>query len=228
MISVVMPTLNAQARLAQSLEALVPAVKDGLVREVVIVDGGSRDATLDIAEGFGAKTVTAPPGRGAQLAAGARAAKGKWLFFLHADTVMEEGWADEAAAHMRDAPGSAAVFTLAFNEKKSAAKFVSTGAMLRTRLFKLPYGDQGLLISRALYDEVRGYRDLPLFEDVDLVKRIVKAGGRGALKILSSTATTSAERYERLGYARCVFRNLWLLARYHMGAPPDELAKAYR
>jgi glycosyltransferase involved in cell wall biosynthesis len=172
--------------------------------------------------------LTAPPGRGGQLSAGAQAARGDWFLFLHADTALQEGWAAEATVHIEAHAESAAVFTLAFDSKKGAAKFVSTGAMIRTRVLRLPYGDQGLLISRAFYDAVGGFADMPLFEDVDMARRIVKARGRRALRVLDTTATTSAERYERLGYARCILRNAWLLTRFHLGAAPEALAKAYR
>lgn len=228
MISVIIPTLNADARLGACLEALIGAAMDGLVRDVVIVDGGSDDSTLDIADGFGARTISAAPGRGGQLAVGAEAAKGPWLLFLHADTVLDAGWADEVAHHMKTHSDKSAVFTLAFDSENAAARFVSSGAMIRTRMLKLPYGDQGLLISRELYDEVGGFREMPLFEDVDIVRRLVRARGRGALRVLASVATTSAERYERLGYAPCVLRNALLLARYHAGASPEKLAAAYR
>ncbi|MEM8771870.1 MAG: TIGR04283 family arsenosugar biosynthesis glycosyltransferase [Pseudomonadota bacterium] len=228
MISVVIPSLNAATRLPLCLDALVGAAASGLVKEVVIVDGGSADKTRDIAEGFGAMVISAPPGRGGQLKAGANAARGAWLLFLHADTVLEAGWAEEARAHMKDFSEQVAVFTLAFDAKKSAARFVSSGAMIRTQMLKLPYGDQGLLISRKVYDDIGGYGDLPLFEDVDFARRLVKAKGRSALRVLSARATTSAERYERLGYLRCVISNQILMVKYLAGAAPEELAKEYR
>lgn len=228
MISVVIPSLNAEAHLSACLDALVAPAMSGLVREVVVVDGGSADRSVEIADGFGARLMNEAPGRGGQLGAGACEARGDWLLFLHADTVLEPRWAEDAAAHIQNAADSAAVFTLAFAADAIGAKIVSAGAMIRTRLFRLPYGDQGLLISRALYEEVGGYRPLPLFEDVDFVRRLTKKCGRGAFRILPATATTSAVRYERLGYARCVMRNNLLLARFMFGASPEALAKDYQ
>ena len=228
MISVVIPALNAEARLGPCLDALVGPAIDETVKQVVVVDGGSTDKTKDIADGFGATVLTAPPGRGGQLKAGAAAARGDWLLFLHADTVLDHGWAREAEAFMGEGEARAGVFTLRFDARGLAPKIVAAGAMARTHIFKSPYGDQGLLISRRLYDEIGGYRDIKLFEDVDIVRRLVAHGGRGALHVFAAKAVTSAERYEREGYAARVLKNLWLLARYRAGAAPDALARDYR
>ncbi len=227
MISVVIPTLNAESRLARCLEALVPAACDGTVKEVVVVDGGSTDRTAEIADGFGARVIAHAPGRGGQLRAGAGEARGQWLLFLHGDTILDDKWAAVARNHMECESARLGVFTLAFETKAPAAKLVSAGAMIRTRMLSLPYGDQGLFVSRALYDEIGGYRDIPLFEDVDIIRRLVKRFGRGVIKVLPATAATSAERYERMGYARCVIRNNLLLARFLFGASPEVLLKAY-
>jgi rSAM/selenodomain-associated transferase 2 len=227
MISVVVPTLNADETLASTLAALVPAAVEGLVREVVIVDGGSSDRTQAIAEGMGARWLMAPRGRGAQLAAGACAAGCAWLLFLHADTVLEPGWIQEAGSFIdqveRATTRRAAAFRFALDDKEPAARRIEFWARARGKLLKLPYGDQGLLISRDFYDALGGYRALPLMEDVDLVRRI---GGR-RLKILNSRAITSAVRYRRGGYWLRPWRNLALLTLYFLRVPTSTLAKLY-
>lgn len=228
MISVVIPALNAETRLAECLDALVRAAMNGLVKEVIVVDGGSTDVTLEIADAFGAKVLTAEAGRGGQLKTGAEAAKGAWMLFLHADTVLEEGWEREADIFVRESEARAAVFALRFDAEGFAPAAVAAGAMARTHLLKSPYGDQGLLISRTLYDEIGGYRAMPLFEDVDIVRRLIRAKGRNALHVLRANAITSAERYERDGYIRRVVKNFWHLMRFHFGATPEELARSYR
>lgn len=228
MISVVIPTLNAAERLPVCLDALVAPAVSGLVKEVIIADGGSTDDTLKIADGFGARVVNAPPGRGSQLAAGATAARGEWLLFLHGDTVLEEGWDVAARAMIDENKYAAGVFRLAFDAKGFAPTLVEAGAMLRTKLLKSPYGDQGLLISRSAYDEIGGYNDMPLFEDVDIIDRLVKRYKGNAFAVLDAKAVTSPARYEREGYGRRVFRNAILSARYRLGASPEKLAKEYR
>lgn len=225
MISVVMPTLNAAPYLPRTLAPLVPAVAEGLVRELIIVDGGSGDDTLAIAEEVGARVLVAERGRGRQLRAGAAAAKGEWLLFLHADTALEDEWRRHAARFIeRTGPRErAAAFRFAFDDDAPAARRAAWWVDMRCRLLALPYGDQGLLISRRFHDALGGYRDIALMEDVDIVRRI----GRARLTILDACAVTSAEKYRRDGYGRRARRNLWLLARYLMGADPAELAKSY-
>lgn len=220
-----MPTLNAAPHLARSLSPLVPAVADGLVRELVVSDGGSTDDTLAIAEEVGARLVTGARGRGAQLIAGAAAARAPWLLFLHADTALEGLWIDAVSRFIARPENvlRAAAFHFAFDDASVGARLVTFWVGVRNRVFALPYGDQGLLMSRALYDALGGYRALPLMEDVDMVRRI----GRARLHLLDSRAVTSAEKYRRDGFAKRSSRNLLLLARYYMGADPAALAAQY-
>lgn len=226
MISVIIPTLNAARGLPRALAPLRGAAAGDLVTEIIVSDGGSEDGTRAIAEAARARVVIGERGRGGQLKRGAAAARGAWLLFLHADTVLEETWADEARALAAE-PMTAGVFTLAFDAAGLAPRLVAAGANLRTRIFTLPYGDQGLLISRAHYDAVGGFADMPLFEDVELIDRIVAHGGRRALRRLKSHAVTSAARYEARGYARQVLRNWAMIVRYRLGVPAERIARDY-
>ncbi len=228
MISVVIPTLNAEADLARCLTALVPAAVDGVVREVIIADGGSTDATAAIADDAGATFVQAERGRGQQLAAGARMAKSQWLLFLHADTVLQPGWEDEALRLMRAVdlghrPDTAAVFRFRLDDSGLTAAWLQTMVALRCAIFALPYGDQGLLISRRLYDEIGGFRPLPLMEDVDMVRRL----GRRRILRLRSAAVTSARRYRQEGYFRRSVRNLTCLGLFFLRVPARFLTRLY-
>lgn len=221
-LSVVIPTLNAAPDLPETLAALGEGLAAGLIRELVISDGGSSDATEALAEAAGAVWVCGPAGRGGQLARGAAAAKANWLLFLHADTHLSPGWAGAVAAHLAHGGDDAAAFHLAFRAAGAAPRIVAGWANLRSRLFGLPYGDQGLLVARALYDAVGGYADQPLMEDVALARRL-----RGRIRLLPARALTGAERYLREGWVRRGARNLCTLARYFCGADPQVLARGY-
>jgi rSAM/selenodomain-associated transferase 2 len=228
MISVVIPTLNAEATLAATLTALVPAAVDGLVREVIVVDGGSTDRTVDIVEDAGAQLMRKSGGRGYQLTVGAMRAKQPWLLFLHADTMLEAGWEREASAFMErtDAKpdrASAGVFRFALDDVGAKPRLLERLVAARCALLRLPYGDQGLLIQRQLYEEVGAFRPLPLMEDVDFVRRL----GRRRMTLLSARAVTSADRYRRDGYLRRSVRNLMCLTLYFAGVPTNVINRRY-
>ena len=224
MISVIIPTLNAAPQIGPTLVSLSPAILDPILTEVIIADGGSTDDIEDIAKATGATFLKGAPGRGTQLAAGAAAARGEWLLFLHADTVLSDDWVTVARQHIEAGPDKAAWFKLAFDADGFAPQFVAGWANLRARLLGLPYGDQALLIHRGLYRTIGGYQDIPLMEDV----AIARALGRARLIGRHATATTSAARYERDGWVRRGARNLSTLIRYLCGASPQSLADQYR
>jgi rSAM/selenodomain-associated transferase 2 len=217
LLSVVIAALDAADWIGPCLVAVREA------DEIVVVDGGSADGTPAIAERNGARVVPAPRGRGGQLAAGAAAAKGDWLLFLHADTLLASGWREAADRHIERQRGKAACFRFRLDAREWRARLIEAGVALRVRLLGLPYGDQGLLISRRLYDEIGGYRPLPLMEDVDLVRRI----GGFRLERLGVDATTSADRWRQGGWLRRSGRNLLCLALYRLGMSAERVARLY-
>lgn len=219
-ISVIIPTLNAGDALPACLMALGEGLQEGLIRELIISDGGSDDSTLKTAQAAGAEIVTGPPSRGGQLRRGAAMAQGDWLLFLHADTQLAQGWTASVLAHLpSDTP---AAFRLAFDSRHPMARVTAAWANLRSRAFNLPYGDQGLLLPRTLYDKAGGYPDQPLMEDVALARTL------GPITLLPATALTSADRYQRDGWLRRGIRNLLTLIRYATGTSPETLAKTYQ
>lgn len=175
MISVVIPTLNAERQLPRCFDSLIGAAVRGVVREVIVADGGSADATLEIADAAGAHIVQTKKGRSLQLAAGAAVAKSDWLLFLHPDTALEQGWENEVESFIGQSvieQPRAAVFRFALEDFGATARRAEAKAQLRTVLFALPYGDQGLLLPKRLYQKIGGYRALADMEDADIVRRI--------------------------------------------------------
>ena len=196
-----------------------------MVSEVIVADGSSLDETVALARSAGAQVVAAPRGRGVQLAMGAVAASGNWLLFQHADCRLEPGW--ESAVHaFVTAPGAeshAGYFDLALDDPAPAARRLERLVAWRCRVLALPYGDQGLLIARSLYEAVGGFAPLPLMEDVDLVRRL----GRRRLARIGVSCIASARRYRRDGYLRRPLRNLLCLSLYFAGVPPARIFRLY-
>ena len=221
-LSIIIPTLQAEKPLIRLLPQIFDGLSAGLIAEVIFADGGSTDATERIADEVGALFVSAPRGRGQQLVAGADAAKGQWLLFLHADSLLPKNWTELVHDHMHDQSQHAAAFSLAFDDRAVMANITASWANFRSRRFQLPYGDQGLLIPASLYRKVGGFDPIPLMEDVAIAKKL-----KGRIRILPGKITTSAERYRKEGWINRGARNLWTLLRYHLGVSPQRLINTY-
>ena len=170
-LSVIIPTLNA----ADTLQGLLAQLRSAAIgKEIIVVDGGSSDETAAIARKACAQLIAAPRGRGIQLAIGAEAAAADWLLFLHADCWLAPGWeaAVESFLAASEAMSRAGYFDFALDDPAPAARRMERLVAWRCRTLALPYGDQGLLISRSLYQAAGGFAPLPLMEDVDMVRRL--------------------------------------------------------
>lgn len=217
MLSAIVPTLNSGALLQECLWNLRAA------DEIIVVDGGSSDATAGIAEAAAARLVVSPKGRGIQLKAGGEAAKGDWLLFVHADTMLDPDWRRAVDIHIAAYPDKAACFRFRLDDPAWQARWIEAGVAWRVGLFGLPYGDQGLLVPRILYERIGGYAAIPLMEDVDFVRRL----GQRGLRLLDADATTSAERWRKDGWLRRSARNLLCLALFRAGMPAERVAGFY-
>ena len=216
-----MPTLNAEESLTRSLASLVPGVVDGLIKEVIIVDGGSEDATLEIADSTGCHIIQTDAARGLQLWQGCRAARGDWLLILHPDSQLGDNWMEKVQAHVRSYPTQAGYFHLRFDDRSWLVRFWAELLAVRARWLAMPSGDHGLLLSRALYDCTGGYKDQAAFEDVALSMAL----GRARLRPMDATLTTSNSRFRAKGWLPGLFVKTGRFMLYLLGVPPKPPVK---
>lgn len=221
-LTVIIPTLNAAEGIGPCLASLSEGLQAGLIRELILSDGGSSDDIETVADEIGAVFLTGDAGRGAQLCRAILASKGRWFLVVHADTVLQPGWSDTVLSHLRENPEYAGYFRLQFNASGILPRVFAGWANFRSWAFGLPYGDQGLLISSQLYKQIGGYSPIPLMEDVDIARRL-----SGQFKSLKSVASTSAVRYQRDGWFSRGWRNISTVALYFAGKNPEKLAERY-
>jgi rSAM/selenodomain-associated transferase 2 len=212
-----MPALDEESHIGLALDS----VRD-LGAEVIVVDGGSRDRTRDLAVSLGARVMTAPRGRGTQLIAGADAATGGTLLFMHADSTLSGRGRSALIAAIADRSFQIGTFRLGFGRRHSL--YVLYSWCTRFDSVWTSFGDQGIVIRRALYDRLGGFPPWGLLEDVELLRR---ARRLVAVRSLAGEMITSARRFERVGIIRQQLRNASIIARYLAGAHPDELARLY-
>ncbi len=224
MLTVVIPTFNAE----DHLDGLLTTMGRGDVN-VVIADGGSTDGTIEIALRDGASLAVGSSGRGKQLARGAdwaiKTHDADWLLFLHADSRLKKDWALAVTLHINKHPNTAGYFRFRADAKGWKPRLMEFCVRFRELTFGGPYGDQGLLISRVLYDRIGGYADVALFEDVKIIDAL-KAGGH--LRRLPANIYTDVSAYARDGYWARTTRNLRLLGAYKRGEDIESLTSRYR
>ncbi len=215
-VTVVIPALNEEDLLAEAI---------GSVRadaEVIVVDGGSSDTTVAVAKSAGARVVPGPRSRGAQLAAGAQAASGDWLVFLHADTRLETGWTEALRGLDEAVVGGA--FRFAVDSKRPCYRWIEAGVRLRCAVLRLPFGDQGIFARRATFTRLGGFMPLPIMEDVDFARRL---GRVGRLAFPPIHAITSPRRWDERGVLATTLLNWLLVGLYAAGYPCERLARLY-
>lgn len=220
-ISVVIPVLNEQPIIEQSCQR---ALRLG-AHEVIVADGGSTDQTQSIAHGCGCELVTSDAGRGAQQNAGARRATGDVLLFLHADTWLAHGNLQQIEAALRDPHVVAGGFYQRIEAVGWCYRALEKGNALRVRCCKLPFGDQGIFVRRQVFEELGGFPQIPLLEDVHLMRRVRQVG---AVALLPGPLYVSARRWRRHGVVRQTLRNWGILAADRAGVSPHLLAHLYR
>jgi rSAM/selenodomain-associated transferase 2 len=220
-VSVVVPTLDEAPSLA---ETLTVARRHGAA-DIVVVDGGSRDATRDVAAPLADAVVVAARGRAAQMNAGAAAARGDVLLFLHADTRLPGGFADAVAQALAAPDAVAGFFAVVLDAAGWRYRTIGRLISVRSRMTRVATGDQAIFVRRDVFEALGGFASLPLMEDIELMRRLKR---RGRVVALRETVTTSARRWERHGVWRTVLLMWALRLAYYAGVSPDVLARWYR
>jgi rSAM/selenodomain-associated transferase 2 len=224
-ISIIIPVLNETERINETI-ALLRESDSGKESEIVVVDGDAAASTLAAVLDGSVRGIISARGRAVQMNRGAEAASGDILLFLHADTLLPPHALSLIRRAMKDGRSVAGAFDLGFDTKRTIFRVTEKYVFLRTRLTKIPFGDQAIFIRRDYFRNLGGYREIPLMEDVDLMKRIRKKGDR--IRIIPVKVSTSPRRYEREGILSCTFRNWVMQALFAMGVPPERFAKRYR
>ncbi|HEX7504253.1 MAG TPA: TIGR04283 family arsenosugar biosynthesis glycosyltransferase [Syntrophales bacterium] len=224
-VSVIIPVLHEAHQLDSLLDHLY-LMADNLPVEVIVVDGSPDGETLRAISREGVTLLTAPAGRALQMNAGAAAASGDFLLFLHADTRLPRGAFRRIAEALSDGRYVAGAFDLRYGSRRPSIRLIAGMACIRSRLTRIPYGDQAQFFRRDCFEILGGFSDIPLMEDVEIMLRIKEQGDR--IFILPEPVVTSARRQEKEGIVRCTLRNWSIVTLYCMGMSPERLVRFYK
>jgi rSAM/selenodomain-associated transferase 2 len=219
-ISVIIPTLNEEGRIRRLGQMLKP-----LVGEIILVDGGSTDRTVNIAEDIGFTVLHSSPGRANQMNKGAQHSRGTILLFLHADTALPDNFVQPILEAFQDTKTVLTAFSLAVDTENPLLRGIIGIANLRSRWLHLPYGDQAIALRAATFFRLGGFPDLPIMEDYELVKRASRVG---SIVTFEQQVITSARRWKRLGILQTTLINQLVVIGFKLGVSPARLALLYR
>ncbi len=220
-ISIIIPVLNEASTIAPIISTALQAENV----EIIVADGGSSDGTVEIAQSLGVRVISTAARRATQMNAGAIAATGDILLFLHADTHLPRGY-DSAARKALAKPSSVGgAFELKIDGRRLCLRLVEIGVNWRSNFLQMPYGDQAIFLSSATFDKIGGFPDLPLMEDFEFVRRLKK---QGRIEIVPQPVLTSARRWQQVGVLKTTIVNQIVIIAYFLRVSPDRLAFWYR
>ena len=222
--SIIIPVLNEMAVIREAI-GRIRSLDRGEEAEIIVADGDPAGGTLRAIPDGAVRKLLSEPGRGRQLNRGAGAASGETLIFLHADTQLPPDALIRIGEALRDRTLAGGAFDLAIDSPRRAFRTIERVASLRTRLTRIPYGDQAIFLRRAWFGFLGGFRDLPIMEDVDLMRRLKHAGGRIAIR--PERVVTSSRRGEREGILYTTLRNWSLVTLFFCGVDAERLARWY-
>ncbi|MBE8988198.1 TIGR04283 family arsenosugar biosynthesis glycosyltransferase [Nostoc sp. LEGE 12450] len=220
-ISIIIPAINE----AENIKKAIATTQGSINIEVIVVDGGSSDDTVAIAQSLNVKVISSSPGRAVQMNAGAVAASGEIVLFLHADTCLPTGF-DEMVRTALQQPGIVAgAFKLRIDASLLSLRWVEWGVNVRSHFYQMPYGDQAIFLTKTVFQQIDGFPELPIMEDFELVRRL-KAKGR--ITIISTPVVTSARRWLQKGVFKTTLLNQIVIIAYLLGVSPARIRRWYR
>lgn len=224
-ISIILPVWNEASIINDTIKSILSIPYDGEI-EVIVVDGSLSGETINAITEKSVKRLISDKGRSRQMNKGASDAAGEVLLFLHADTLLPEGALEKVSSATGEEDVVGGAFDLAIESRRPIFRLIEKAATFRSRITGIPYGDQAIFIRKDFFDSIGGFRDIPLMEDVDLMRRIRKTGRR--IHIIPDRVRTSPRRWEKEGVLRCTLRNWIIITLYLLGVPPEKLARFYR
>ncbi|GBE95604.1 TIGR04283 family arsenosugar biosynthesis glycosyltransferase [Nostoc cycadae] len=220
-VSIIIPTLNE----AKNIPGAIASTQSSTNIEVIVVDGGSSDDTIAIAQSLGAKVISSSPGRAVQMNAGAVVASGEVLLFLHADTRLPVGF-DAMIRTALQQPGIVAgAFNLQIDHPGLGLRLVELGVKWRSHLMQMPYGDQAIFLTQQVFQQINGFPELPIMEDFELIRRLKSTG---SIVIINTPVMTSARRWVKKGIIQTTLLNQIIIIAYLFGVSPVRIHSWYR
>ena len=221
-ISIIIPVLNEAGIVRDTLLNL----KDNLNVELIVVDGGSKDKTVELVKEMGVKVITSPTaGRANQMNLGALVATGDIVLFLHIDTRLPLGYQTMVLEALSNGQTIAGAFQLYIDSPKRSLRFVETMVNLRSRFCSLPYGDQAIFLKKSIFEDIGGFPNLPIMEDFELIQRLKR---KGKITIAPAAVVTSSRRWQKLGVLQTTLINQLIIIGYYLGIPPLHLKRLYQ
>lgn len=222
--SIIIPAVNESSIINQTIEHVF-RVCSGFAHEVIVVDGAADGGTINSIQSEHVVKIISKIGRGKQMNAGAAVAHGNILLFLHSDMELPEDALASISSVMETGKYAGGAFDLCINSGRKIFRLIERMASIRSRLTRVPYGDQAIFLRKSLFEEINGYREIPLMEDVEMMSRVKKSGHK--IHIIPQKVKTSARRWKNEGVIYCTLRNWTLISLFHLGVHPDKLVRFY-
>jgi len=223
-ISIIIPVLNESGIINFTIEHLYTLDSSDTV-EIIVVDGSPHGETINTITGSDVQKISGQKGRGSQMNQGAAVAGGDILLFLHADTRLSHDALNQIVAATKKPDVVGGAFDLRIKSEKKMFRLIEQAASIRSRLTRIPYGDQAIFFKKRFFDQIGGFKNIPIMEDVELMQRVSKAGKK--IKFISRKVQTAPRRWEKEGVVYCTLRNWSIRTLYLLGVPPEKLKKFY-